>query len=63
MFCNAVAIISNVAGNSWNQLGGNTLNLIFDLIIIEIKMLGPDQEGVIDLPLLDALEQASGKLH
>ena len=58
-----VTFVGNISGDGWNQFWRNSFNLVFYLFVIEIQMLGADQEHIVSFALLDAFQQASGKPH
>ena len=63
VFGNGVALVGDVVDDCRYQLRRDAFDLVLDLIVVEVQMLRADQEDVIRLTLLNALEQASGELH
>jgi hypothetical protein len=58
-----VAVISDVIDHRREQRRVDTLDVVADLDVVEVQVLGTDQEDVVGLTVPDAAQQPGGELH
>ena len=58
-----VAMVGDVVDHRGQQRRVHALDLVADLRIVQVQVLGADQENVVGLPVPDAAQQPGGELH
>ena len=58
-----IALVGDVAGDSRQQLGGDALDFVAHLVIVQGQVLGADEVDVVVLAQRHALEQPCRELH
>src|SRR5690606_41743770 len=63
MLGDSIAAVGNIARHGRNQLRRDALDFVLDLLVVEIEVLGTDEEDVVGFTVLHTLEEARRELH